>query len=277
VAKKTKPVSTFQSYNPYEARYPGLRVVSRENLHLIKILRLNGFKVSVQPENGTKLCYLAQKGVREFLSDPIVALTITTYLSILTSILSSWIYDKLKRQPQEDETNIVLEVDEDGRRVRYNQSGKPISNERFQSIIDLMKHRAEQYGDSLKIEPPDLSRPYPIYLEHSSQIIGWAGKLHKEEDGFKLHGVRITDEQARLRIQFDDLTGFSIGGIIQKSTCSVCKQDYVECNHITGNYYDEKECTVRIDKILIADFSIVQNPVQPLARLEKHRKYYGSE
>ena len=89
-----------------------------------------------------------------------------------------------------------------------------------------------------------------------------------------LEGVKITDEQTKLRIECDDLIGFSVGGIIQKSTCFICKKDYVACNHITGQIYDGKECVVRIDKILIADFSVVKNPVQQFARIQKARKHY---
>jgi hypothetical protein len=269
VNKKTKPIVTFQSYNPYEARYPGLRVVSRKVLDLMKTLRSNGYKVVVQPEDGAKLCYLTEKGVREFLSDPIVVLVLSSYSSLLIGLLTNWIYDNLKRRPQDNEINIVIEVDERGQKVRYSHSGRAISDERFQNILSLMENRARQYGSSLMVQPPFLTHPHPIFLEHTSQIIGWAGSLRRDEQGLRLDDVKITDEQAWLRIEMDDLTGFSIGGIIQKSTCSICNKDYVDCNHIGSEIYDGKECTIRIDKILIADCSVVKNPVQPLARIEK--------
>lgn len=258
MTRNSKPQIVFQSYNPYEARYPGLRVVSRESLHLMKILRSNGYKIVVEPQNGTKLCYLAEKGIKEFLSDPIIALAINASLSLLINLLSNWIYDHLKRKPKDDEINLVLEVNENGQKVRYNHSGQPISDEKFQSILALMSSRAKQYRDSLSVQPPDLFHFYPIYLEHTPQIVGWAEKVVKDNKGLMLEGVKITDEQTKLRIECDDLIGFSVGGIIQKSTCFICKKDYVACNHITGQIYDGKECVVRIDKILIADFSVVK-------------------
>jgi hypothetical protein len=268
--KKSKPQVTFQSYNPYEARYPGLRVVSRQTLHLIKMLRSEGYKVSVEPENGTKLFYLAEKGIREFLADPIIALVVGVSLSFLVNLLSSWVYDFLKRKPEnDDEVNMVLESDENGRKARYNYRGEPISDERFQALLSSVNDRAQQYSESLKLQPPDPSRPYPIYLEHTGQIVGWAERVVKDDTGMKIEGVKILDEQTHLRIQYDDLTGFSIGGIIRKSTCFICKRDYVECNHITGKQYNGKECVVRIDDILLADFSVVKKPVQPLAKLKK--------
>jgi len=267
MAKNPKPQITFRSYNPYEAKYPGLRVVSRETLHLIKILRSNGYKVVVEPDNGQKLFYLAEKGIKEFISDPIIALAINASLSLVINLVSSWIYDHLKRQPKSDELNLVLEIDENGQKARYNHSGQPISDEQFQSILSTMDNRAKQYSDSLKIQPPDLSHPYPIYLEHTSQIVGWAEKLITDSKGIKLEGVKIIDDQTRLSIEQKDLTGLSIGGIIRKSTCSICRKDYTKCNHITGKEYEGKGCVVRIEDILLADFSIVKNPVQSLARL----------
>jgi hypothetical protein len=274
MAKNSKPQITFQSYNPYEARYPDLRVVSRETLHLIKVLRSNGYKVVVEPNNGKKLFYLAEKGIKEFLSDPIIGLAINVSLSLVINLISSWIYDHLKRPPKNNEVNLVLEIDENGKRVRYNQNGQPISDQQFQNLLSVMENRAKQYSESLKTQPPDPLRPYPIYLEHTSQVVGWAEKVFKNDKGLMIEGVKITDEQTKLRIEYDDLTGFSVGGIIQKSTCSICKKDYTACNHITGKQYDGKDCIVRIDKILLADFSVVKNPVQPLARLQKVRKQY---
>lgn len=156
--KEAKPHVTFQSYNPYEARYPGLRVVSRQTLHLIKMLRSAGYKVSVEPENGTKLFYSAEKGLREFLSDPITALVVNMSLSFLVNLLSSWVYENLKRKPEDnDEVNMVLEFDENGQKARYNYKGEPMSDERFQSILSSVNNRAQQYGDSLKLQPPDPS------------------------------------------------------------------------------------------------------------------------
>ena len=271
--KTPKPRITFQSYNPYEARYPGLRVVPRETLHLLKVLRSQGFKVIVEPENGTKLYYLAEKGIREFLADPIVATVVGVSLSFIVNLISSWVYDRLKHQPQpDDQVNLILEFDENGGKARYDHNGQPISDERFQAILSLLNERSRLYLESLKAVPPEPSRPYPIYLEHTSKIVGWAERIFTDDEGLKVERIKITDEETWVRTVSDDLTGFSIGGIIRKSACSICKQDYVACNHLAGRRYNGKECVVRIDDILLADFSIVKEPVHPLARIEKASK-----
>ena len=51
------------TYNPYEARFPARRVVSRDALLLIDEIRAAGYDVHVLPDNGTRLQYLIQKGV----------------------------------------------------------------------------------------------------------------------------------------------------------------------------------------------------------------------
>jgi hypothetical protein len=48
---------TIQTFNPYEAKFPGRRVVSRDAILLMKQLRMQGHCVTVVPNNGTKLYY----------------------------------------------------------------------------------------------------------------------------------------------------------------------------------------------------------------------------
>lgn len=258
----------FQSFNPYESLCLGHRVVSRETLHLIKRLRDEGYSVVVEPDDGTKLNYLAEKGLREFLSDPIYAVIVGIPLSVLVNIISSWLYDRFKRQPKATEVSLVLEFDEKGNRAFYNHKGEPITETRFQSILESLNSRAQQYEESRKVVPPDHTRPTPIHLEHTGKIIGW-GRVLSDDKGLKVESAKITDDETAHRVESGELSGFSISGLIYDSTCSICGKDYVECNHIAGTFYDEVECVVRIDGIDLAEISIVKNPVQPLAKLRK--------
>ena len=98
--------------------------------------------------------------------------------------------------------------------------------------------------------------------------MGW-GRIHKGDKGLRVEDAKITDEEAWTRIQSGDLKGFSIGGLIYSATCSVCNSDYVDCNHIAGRKYDGMKCGVRIDGIDLAEISIVKDPVQPLAKIQK--------
>jgi hypothetical protein len=146
----TEPVIYIRSYNPYEARYPGRRVVSRETLHLIKLLREQGITVVVEPDDGTKLNYSTEKGLTEFLADPVHALAVGIPVGIVVNMISSWLYDRVKRKPVDDEVNVVIEVEDKGKRIRYSHSGKPISEKRFQSMLRVLERRAERYGGTAR-------------------------------------------------------------------------------------------------------------------------------
>ena len=124
----------FTSNNPYQDRFPNVRIISRETLELMKILRSNGYDVVVEPENGGTLCLLKQSDLQEFLSNPVNALLIGIPISIMTGILTNWLYDRFRRVPNSDEVHILLEVDENGRKIRYDHKGNEISDERFQIL-----------------------------------------------------------------------------------------------------------------------------------------------
>src|SRR5205807_7415187 len=125
------------SYNPYESRYPERRVISREALHIAKLLRESGCSVAVEPDDGSKLNYTTEKGLKEYLADPVHMLIVGMPISVVVNILSTWLYQRFRRIPTTEEVSIVLEVDEHGSRVRYDHKGEPISDKRFQSILRL--------------------------------------------------------------------------------------------------------------------------------------------
>lgn len=262
------PQIYIKSYNPYESRYPERRVISRETLGLIKILRESGYSVVVDPEEETQLNYTTEKGLREFLSDPINMLVVGIPISVIVNLLSNWLYDKFKRIPSDEEVSIILEVDENGERIRYNHRGKQISEKRFQSIRRLMERRKQKYAESQSLVPPDPTRPVPIFLEHTDKLIGW-GQVEVDKEGLKLKDARIIDKRALKRIEKGTLEGISIAGLIYDSTCTICDGKYIECNHIAGQEYKGEECANRVDGISLTEISLVKKPVQPLAKIEK--------
>src|SRR5262245_61214222 len=81
----------IQSHNPYEARLPGRRVVSRTTLHLIKLLRTAGLTVVVEPDDGRKLQWITRKGIHDLLADPVILLIAGIPLSLVTSIVANYI------------------------------------------------------------------------------------------------------------------------------------------------------------------------------------------
>jgi hypothetical protein len=268
--KNSQPIR-FQPYNPYEARYPGLKVVSRETLHLIKVIRSQGYSVIVEPENDAKLTYFTRKGLQDLLSDPVMLFVINIPISIITGIVSAWLYDLLKRPVKPNDIKVSIEIDENGQKARYDHQGDPISNERFELLLSELSNRSERYTKVQHTQPPDSKLSIPIHLEHSDKIIGWAEKLSKDDMGIKVEGVRIVDDETWQRIQNNELKGISIGGIVLRSTCTICNGEYTDCNHITNISYGNEICGNQIDSFRIAEISIVAEPVNPLAQIRVYR------
>ncbi len=259
----------FQSYNPYESLYPGLRVVSRETLHLIKALRAQGYAVVVQPDDGTKLSYLAEKGIREFLSDPVYAFVTGIPTGLILNLIANWIAE-LRRPSKPDEVNVILEFDEDGNKVRYSESGRVVSDEKFNSILSALEARKHRFEESRELSPPDPEYCVPVHLEHSGKVVGWSKGFvpDDQEKVIRVGPSKIYDDETLRRIENGDLRGWSIAGIISSATCLLCGKEYVDCNHIAGMNYDGKECIVQTT-IRPAEISIVKDPVQPLARIKR--------
>lgn len=228
---------------------------------------MQGYSVRVEPDDGEKLNYLSQKGWQETLSDPVFLFVIGIPLALLLNLISNWLYDHLKRTPEPNDASLVLEYAESGNRVRYNHSGQQISEERFRAILSSLDERKHRFAESQKITSPDPAHPYPVHLEHTPKIIGWAQDIYKDDIGIRLDGIKIVDDETWQRIQSGELTGLSPGGVITSSVCQICKRDYIDCNHIAGETYEGEECTVWIASMCIAEFSIVKEPAQPLAKL----------
>jgi len=264
--KKEKII--FQSYNPYQAICPATRVVSRETLLLIKMFRSKGLEVSVEPEDGTRLCYLTKKGWQDIFTDPIFILLNEASRSVVFNLISSWLYDKLKISKSSSKTQIplVIEVDDSGRRTKYAHDGQPISEDSVLEMIVKMEQEKRRFASPFSIRP-NSKNSFPVYLEHTNQIIGWAKKVSKDSKGLSVEGIKITDATTWERIQSGELKGSSIAGVITSSECSICKKEFVDCNHFPPNVYHGKHVSTRIKSICIAEISIVRNPKQPLAKI----------
>jgi len=258
----------IQSFNPYAARFQNRNVISREALHLIKYLRSQGYKVTIEPENNNEINFLTEKGIREFLLDPINIILINIPISIIVSLIASYIYDCLKRKPKNDEVNIFLEIDEKGNKIRYSHSGQPISDRRFKDLLKILERKAKAYKSSQKKVPPDPNKPFPIFLEHTEKLIGW-GQIYEDKTGLKVEDAEISDSETLKRIRSGELKGMSIGGLVRKSKCSVCGLNYLDCNHVTGKIYDGVKCICDIYEVDLAEISVVKYPINPQAKIKE--------
>jgi len=259
-----KPEIAIQSFNPYEFRFPGRRVVSRDTLHLIKRLRTNGYEVVVAPDNGSRLYYLTRKGVAEFFADPLLVFLVNIPVTTIVTLLTGLIQDRLKSgrpKPRDEEVRIVLETGQHDNKVRFDYKGKPLSNDQFQAILAAFKGQQQNYRQSVQIIAPDPTMRVPIFLEHTPKIVGWARVWHDKDGSLKAE-TKITDDDVWEKIENGTMKGLSYGALVGKTTCSICQQEYMNCNHIAGEVHHQNECTVRLEQIDHAEVSIVSDPVQ---------------
>ena len=61
--------------------------------------------------------------------------------------------------------------------------------------------------------------------------------------------------------------GLSIGAIVKKASCSICRRDPLECSHITGRVYDGEQCVRIIEEAQLLEVSLVGRPSMPDARI----------
>ncbi|HBS87725.1 MAG TPA: hypothetical protein DEA97_14275 [Bacteroidales bacterium] len=59
----------------------------------------------------------------------------------------------------------------------------------------------------------------------------------------------------------------SVGGIIKKNHCSICKQTFKNCDHIKGKLYKGELCCRIITEIDLEEISLVENPANKHCRV----------
>lgn len=258
-----RKMASFTTFNPYEGRFPERRVISREALLLAKRLRLEGFEVDVGGSGPSKVDYVSRKGFGQLLSDPVIVFIAGVAASVAVNLASSWLYDLLRRtKPQapviSDGLDLVIEVDESGKRLRYDHKGREISDARFESILSRMNDRQNAYTRTLQIPSPNSTLPVPIYLEHSDKIIGWAS-VGLDDNGLVVRQAQIHDDATWERVQAGELKGFSIAGLVAECKCEKCGKDFRDCSH--GAYHGETDVLNHITQFDICEISVVSEPI----------------
>jgi len=255
----------IRSITPYQNRLPNRKLLSLESLTLLKYLKENGYEVVVLPEDDRPLEYLFKKGVREIIGDPVYLILIGIPIAIGCNLISNWlqklIYNKDKRFTKKKIhiDNVIIKIKEINKYYRYD--GKEFDQEMVkQKRIDY-KNEEKEFSKKLDLISPYFQYPTPIFLEHKPKIVGWVN-LTIDEVGLHTKGI-IIDKTTRKRMDQGRLKGASVTGIATKTECSICKSNYILCNHISGNFYKGVECIVYIVKADIIEVSLVKEPINP--------------
>jgi len=268
--KSNVKIVEFKFFNPYEARIPEKNIVSRECVIFAKRLRKEGYNVNIKSTGSDRVYYTFRKGLSEILSDPVVIFFINIPITIVIGLVTSWLNDLKKhnkfKKEIPDNLNIAIEVENDGNKIRYDHKGREISDERFNQLISLMKQNKDAYTNTLAVIPPYPDLPYPVTLEHTNQIVGWANIKYIENKGLIANPVKIINNEVLEMYKKGELTGFSIAGIVGESICNICGRNYLDCNHDA----DSNEKVVKeLKNIKLAEISIVKDPVNIRCRIQE--------
>lgn len=256
-------VATFHAHNRYAAMYPDVRAVPQATLHVMKRLRAAGVRVRVLPEDGRPLCFTFQKGIGDWLADPAVALLASIPVGFAVNLLSSWWTDRKRRDREFPSATIAFVVEEDGELRYYDLNGMPLARHEAIQLSQRAQESTRVFLRTIETPSPDPRRLYPIQRDHSGIIVGWMAGIRNDDDGIKLIDVRFTDPQTEIDVASGELSGFSPGGIAMRSVCSVCGANYIECNHVAGDEYENGHCVVFIEQACPAEFSVVKDPINP--------------
>jgi len=257
---------TIQAFNPHEATHLGHKVVSEETLTLIKLLREQGNRVLVEPDDGRPVEYLFRKGFTQFFSDPLViGFGLGVASSVVATIITNgvnWIWQHRRKEhifmSAPKYSNILLKNTADESLFSY--TGEPLES----AALDRLLSSAQQIKDEFRLAARSRSKypelKVPIFLEHTAQLVGWCDLEYKEGRLFSEH-VYIFDKVALLKVKRGDLRGMSIAGIAKESICSICRSSYIECNHIGGVTYGSDYCHNTIKQATLINVNLVARPI----------------
>ncbi|MFT3908347.1 MAG: hypothetical protein QM737_02890 [Ferruginibacter sp.] len=249
----------IESFNAYESRYPNRKIVTREVLNLIKTLREAGHTVIVKPEDDRPIEYLFKKGEISFLTDPANQVIISFVTSMAGTLITNWIQKLIDKNSNKEKANNSIIVIDNSTKIIKNSFNKTLSRSELADAKTKRKKVSKEYEESINAEPPYANLPWPILLNHKPPIIGWC-RLAESNKGLEIEDGYIK-KKYHAKIEKGNYKGVSITGIAAESKCSICKKDYVDCNHISGKKYDGVMCTHELVRNDIIEVSVVKEPI----------------
>ncbi|UAY51638.1 hypothetical protein [Ferruginibacter albus] len=248
----------IESFNPYETRFPNRKLVTKGTLELIKELRLNGYEIIVTPENDQPIEYLYKKGFHEFFDNPVYTFLIGIPTGIIVNILSNYIQKVIDKWNQtEDIKNNIIIVDNS---IIINLNQQIISKSEIKDKKKKSEKVKEDFDKCFSLKSPYINLPTPIFINHKPKVIGWC-RLKATYSTLEFDDAIILDNSVKRKIREGKIKGASLTGIATKSVCSICKSNYVECNHFAGDIYNNIKCINEIHEASIVEVSLVKEPI----------------
>jgi len=253
-----------QTFNPFVGRFPNDKVITHGTLALIKTLRDNGFIIEFLPADDRELKYLFRKGDFSLFQDPFILFLLGISTKVLINIITDFIKGRKKIKKRDvnvemviNNSNVVINNITNNEFVSID--GSQIKPEVMATLKEKADKVANEFTQSTLLKSPYVELPTPIYLEHTSRIVGWA-QISLDKVGIKIDKSKIEDDNTWNRLKNGELRGASVSGIADITICSICKSNYVNCNHISGQTYESVMCTNTIVKARLAEISLVDVP-----------------
>ncbi|MCL2097899.1 MAG: hypothetical protein FWH23_03975 [Bacteroidales bacterium] len=151
---------------------------------------------------------------------------------------------KLKRKyvkrGLENEANLVYCIEQSLQAVQYE----------LQMLVNIKEDKmSEAWGNlvNAQVVYGTVIRNYPFEFEADN---GYIARLEEYE-----------------KLLFPKMFFSSVGGIIKKSHCSICNENYNKCNHIKGKLYNGELCTRVITEMELEEASLVDTPANKHCRI----------
>jgi hypothetical protein len=105
------------------------------------------------------------------------------------------------------------------------------------------------------------------HFEEAHRVLDQAGRFIRQNFGCRLAFQDGTYRQDCPVALAHNRIGMSIGAIVNKVSCSICRRDPHKCSHITGRSYNGNRCIRIIEEAELLEVSLVDRPSMPDARI----------
>lgn len=157
---------------------------------------------------------------------------------------------KLKENAQKVKEEVVSWGDEDSANLILS----------FEAITEALVNELKMWI-AFKEDDPNSAWEYLIDAQGATRAAIQAHPTASHLDNYnqRLHALE--------KLLFPPQSFISPGMIIERSECSICRQEYGECNHLRGKAYMGKMCARRVTKVRFEEVSLVDEPASKHARI----------
>ena len=130
----------------------------------------------------------------------------------------------------------------------------------LQCVIAALTSELHMYL-ALKDEDPDAAWDHLIDAQNA---LAAAGRAHK---GFQHCKIRRELLQAIEKTVFPSQVYTSVGTVVHKIECSICREDYEQCEHLAGLPYMGEMCSTIVTSAELDHISLVKEPADKRCRI----------